>query len=172
MQLLTSDRLAAMVFTALAALTMGCSVDREQGLIGKWQGDVTSATFAAVRLKEESGASTEDAKNAAKILAGTFVELKKDKTFTAGMGGATTEGNWTFNKETGEVVLNISKMMGPDGKEMESPPNGSPPSSWTAYLADDNGKLAFYPAPPESVAMLKQSKTKGGLSGGVSLYKK
>jgi hypothetical protein len=172
MRSLTSVRLAAMALTMLSAIAAGCSTDREQGLIGKWQGDAMSATFAAIRLKGESGASTEDAKGAAKILAATFVELRKDKTFTAGMGGATTEGAWTFNKETGEVVLNIAKMMGPDGKEMESPPSGGPPSSWTAYLADDNGKLAFYPAPPESVAMLKQTKEKGGLSGGVSLYKK
>ncbi|MCI0360170.1 MAG: DUF4923 family protein [Planctomycetaceae bacterium] len=112
MQSLMSLRLAATVLTMLAALGAGCSVDREQAVIGKWQGDATSATFAAIRLKGESGASTEDAKNAAKILAATFVELRKDKTFTAGMGGATTEGAWTFDKETGEVVLNIAKMMG------------------------------------------------------------
>ena len=34
----------------------GCSVDREAQLIGKWQGDAFSATFAAVKLKEDSGA--------------------------------------------------------------------------------------------------------------------
>ena len=83
------------------------------------------------------------------------------------MGGATTEGSWTFNKESGEVVLTIAKMKGPDGQEMEQAP-----SAWTAYLGDDNQKLSFYPAPPESASMLKQSKAKGGLSGGVSLYKK
>ena len=159
---------AATVLSMSAALAVGCSTDREQALIGKWKGDKMSATFAAVKLKEESGASTEDARNAAKLLAATFVELRKDKTFTSGMGGATVEGNWTFTKETGEVVLNITKVKGPDGKEVAE----GAPKAWTAYLGDDNRRLAFYPAPPESVAMLKQSNVKGGLSGGVSLYKK
>ncbi len=150
-----------------AALSAGCSMDRESALVGNWKGDKMSATFAAVRIKEESGASTEQAKEAAKILAATFVEIRKDKTFAAGMGGATTEGSWTFNKETGEVVLNIAKMKGPDGKELEQ----GAPSAWTAYLGDDNRRLAFYPAPPESVATIRNSGSKEGLANGVSLYK-
>jgi hypothetical protein len=155
------------VFITAAALAAGCQVDREQALVGNWKGDKMSATFAAIKLKDESGASTEQATEAAKILAATFVEIRQDKTFTAGMGGATTEGNWTFNKETGEVLLKISKMKGPDGTEVAQAPD-----AWTAYLGDDNRRLAFYPAPPESVTMMRQSDVKGGLSNGVSLYKK
>jgi hypothetical protein len=161
------SRLLATVVSMLAVACIGCTADREQELIGKWQGDAMSATFAAVRMKEESGASTEDAKNAAKILAATFVDFESDKTFTAGMGGATTEGNWTFNKETGEAVLNITTMKGPDGVAV-----AQAPSSWTAYMDDSNMRLSFYPAPPESAAELRKSKVKGGLSGGISLYRR
>src|SRR5262245_25098711 len=131
-------RPAGVVLQALvAALAVGCSTDREQMVIGKWQGDATSATFAAVRLQGESGASTEDARNAAKIMAATFVDVRKDKTFTAGMGGATTEGTWTFDKEKGELVLTISKMLGPNQQEMQGAP-----AAWTAYLNDDNRRLS------------------------------
>jgi len=160
--------LLSSVVVFAAALAAGCSTDREQTVIGKWKGDKTSAAFAAIKIKEESGASVEDARNAAKLLAATFVELRKDKTFTAGMGGATTDGNWTFNKETGEVILNISKMKGPDGKELEA----GAPTAWTAYLDDGDQRLAFYPAPPESVAMIKKSGETGGLTNGISLYKR
>ena len=168
MQFSMSVRQASATILILSAtLSAGCQTDRETALVGKWKGDRMSATFAATRMKEESGASTEQAKEAAKILAATFVEIRKDKTFTAGMGGATTEGSWTFNKESGEVVLNIAKMKGPDGKEMEGAAG-----AWTAYLGDNNQRLAFYPAPPESVAMIRKSGSKEGLANGVSLYKK
>jgi hypothetical protein len=162
-----SVRLVAVALvSALSVMAAGCTVDRERELIGKWKGDTMSATFAAVRLKEESGSSQEDAQNAAKMMAATFVDLKSDKTFTAGMGGATTEGTWTFNKETGETVLSIKTMKGPDGQVVPQAP-----TAWTAYLNDDNMKLSFYPAPPESAAQIRQSKEKGGLKRGISLYR-
>jgi hypothetical protein len=90
-------------------------------------------------MKEDSGASTEDAKNAAKILATTFVQLKKDKTFTAGMGGAVTEGTWTFNKETCEVLMKISSMKGPAKKSPAVRLNGR--RTWTTTT----GGWAFIP---------------------------
>ena len=168
MRSLMSVRLAvAVAIVATSALAAGCARDREQELIGKWKGSALNATFKAIKMKEDTGATQKEAEEAAKTMAATFVELKSDKTFTAGMGGATTEGNWTFNKETGEAVLNITTMKGPDGAVM-----AQAPTAWTAILDDDNRRLAFYPAPPESVAMIKQAKIKGGLSGGVSLYKR
>src|SRR5688572_2563505 len=168
MRLLMSVRLPAiMVLMLAAALAAGCARDREQELIGRWKGSALNATFKAIKMKEDTGASQKEAEEAAKIMAATFVELKSDKTFTAGMGGATTEGNWTFNKETGEAVLNITAMKGPDGQPVESAP-----TAWTAILDDDNRRLGFYPAPPESVAMIRESKVKGGFTSGVSLYKR
>jgi hypothetical protein len=164
--LLPGSRWAAVSLFFLAGLA-GCTPDREQVVMGKWQGDELSATFAAVKMKEDSGASTEEAKNAAKVLATTFVQLKKDKTFTAGMGGAVTEGTWTFNKETGEVLMKISSMKGPDGKEVAG---GT--TEWTAYLDEDNRRLGFYPAPPGVVKMIKESTDPGAMKRGVSLYKK
>jgi hypothetical protein len=146
----------------------GCSTDREQQLIGSWKGDATSATFAAIKLKEDSGASVQDATNAAKMMAATSVKLNKDKTFTSKMAGATLTGQWTFNKETGEVVLTGSKLLGPDQKEV--PAAGVP--VWTAYLSKDNDKLSFYPADPAGVATIRQMNVKGGLTQGISLYKK
>jgi hypothetical protein len=38
-------------------------------------------------------------------------------------------------------------------------------------MDESDMRLAFYPMPPESVAMIKDSKVKGGLSGGISLYR-
>lgn len=167
MQFWMSVHRASAVGFLLVACAAGCSVDREQQLIGKWQGDELSATFAAIKLKEDSGASTEDAKNAAKVLVQTYVEIKSDKSFTAGMGGATTEGTWTFNKETGEVILNISKVTGPDGKESEIGID-----SWCAYLDSGNRRLALYPMPAAFAAELKKTKEKGALKQGISLYKR
>ena len=135
-----SYRLAAVVCLVAAALAAGCNPDRETIVTGKWQGDELSSTFAATKMKEDSGASLEDAKNMAKIMAMTFVELRKDKTFTAGMAGATTEGTWTFNKETGEVVMKITSMKGPDQKEVKEFFQ-----AWTAILNEDNRRLSFYP---------------------------
>lgn len=166
MQGFSSVREAAVVGLLLVASAAGCSVDREQQLIGKWKGDELSATFAAIKMKEDSGASTEDAKNAAKVLVATFVEIKSDKSFTAGMGGATTEGTWTFNKESGEVILNIAKVTGPDGKDAELGLK-----SWCAYLDDGDRRLALYPMPVEFAAELKKTKEKGALKKGISLFK-
>lgn len=157
----------ATILVATVVVSLGCNPDREQIVIGKWQGDELSSTFAATKMKEDSGASLEDAKNMAKIMAMTFVELRKDKTFSAGMAGATTEGTWTFNKETGEVVMKITSMKGPDQKEVKEFFQ-----AWTAFLNDDNRRLSFYPAPPESVAMLRESKVPGGMTNGISLFKK
>jgi hypothetical protein len=159
-------RLTATVAVAMfAALSAGCA-DREANLIGKWKASAISSTFKAIKLKEDTGATQEQAEEAAKVMAATFVDLNSDKTFTAGMGGATTEGNWTFNKETGEVVLNITTMKGPDGAVMEQKP-----TAWTAYMDESDMRLSFYPADPETVATIKESKVKGGLTGGISLYR-
>jgi len=167
MRSLISTRSAAVLAVMLiAALSGGCG-GREQELIGKWKASAISSTFKAIKMKEDSGATQQQAEEAAKIMAATYVEVKSDKTFTAGMGGATVEGTWTFNKETGEVVLNISSMKGPDGNAA-----GGAPNAWTAYLDDNDSRLSFYPMPPESVALIKQAKQKGGLSGGISLYRR
>jgi hypothetical protein len=167
MQSRMSIRWAAVVLAATTVFTVGCARDREGELIGKWQGDAMSATFKAIKMKEDSGATQQQAQEAAKVLAGAFVDINSDKTFSAGMGGATTEGNWTFNKETGEVVLNITTMKGPTGEVMDQKP-----SAWTAYLDDNNRRLSFYPMDPESVATVKAAKVKGGLTAGVTMYRK
>ena len=167
MRALISVRLAGATGLAMVvAVATGCA-DREQELIGKWKASALNSTFKAIKLKEDSGISTQEATEAAKVMAATFVEVKSDKTFTAGMGGATTEGTWTFNKETGEVVLNITTTKAPDGNEAFGGPK-----AWTAYLDDSDRRLSFYPMPPDSVALLKQSKEKGGLFGGISLYRR
>jgi hypothetical protein len=165
MRRLMSRLTAAVVIAVFAAMAAGCA-DRESNLIGKWKASAMSSTFKAIKMKEDTGATQQQAEEAAKVMAATFVDINSDKTFTAGMGGATTEGNWTFNKETGEVVLNITTMKGPDGAVVEQKP-----SAWTAYMDDNDMRLAFYPAPPESVALIKDSKVKGGLSGSISLYR-
>ena len=83
------------------------------------------------------------------------------------MAGSTAEGTWTFNKETGEAILNINSMKGLDGKQAEGAPK-----TWSAYLDDNDSRLAFYPMPPESAALLKQTKEKGALKKGISLYRR
>lgn len=145
----------AAVATMLAALAASGCADREQELIGKWKASEVGAMFKAIKMKEDTGVSTQAATEAAKVMAATFVEINSDKTFTAGAGGATTEGTWTFNKETGEVVLNITTMKGPDGQVMEQAP-----SAWTAYMDESDMRLTFLPADPESVAMIKTPKSK------------
>lgn len=156
------------LLVGLSVVALGCSTDREQQVLGKWQGDALSATFAAVKLKEDSGASTADAKNAAKLMAATSVELRKDKTFTGVMGGATLTGTWTIDKEKGEVVMKGAKLTGPDGQEVP----GTAVPTWTGILSESNDKLSFYPMNPEGVAMVRTANIKGGLTQGISLYKK
>jgi len=67
-------------------------------------------------------------------------------------------------------VLKISRLLGPDQQEVPAVERLG--SSWTAYLNKDNDKLSFYPAPPESVAMIRTSNVKGGMTQGISLFKK
>ena len=165
MRRLLARLMAAVAVAMFAALLTGCA-DREANLIGKWKASVMSSTFKAIKMKEDTGATQQQAQDAARIMAATFVDINSDKTFTAGAGGATSEGNWTFNKETGEVVLNITTMKGLDGAVAEQKP-----TAWTAYMDESDMRLAFYPMPPESVALIKESKVKGGLSGGISLYR-
>jgi hypothetical protein len=156
----------------VVALVVGCSTDREQTLIGTWQGDPLSGTFAAAKMKEETpGATVAEARAAAAALANTAIEFRKDKTFQVAFQGQTFDGTWTFNKESGEVLLNILESSMPLAEDGAKKPKE--PMFWVAQLDDQDYRLGLFMMPPESVALMKKSLDgkKQGLSNGISLYK-
>lgn len=142
-------------------------VDREQLLIGHWQGKdlVTDEDIAII---EGSGPVKLDPDEVARLMAAAaHFELKRDKTFAAEFGVLTTSGEFTFNGDTGEVVLKILQV-----KMVPEADASNPDLSWTAYLNDDNNQLLFFPVPPADAAILRQGKLPTGKQPGIKLEKR
>jgi hypothetical protein len=143
------------------------AVDREQLLIGRWQGENLGAGEAAEILDKSAGRSIPDPEQATRLMAAaTYVDLKPDKTFTAEMGILAVSGEFTFNRDTGEVVLTILQEKGPLPEDAS---RGD--LSWTAYLDENNEQLLLFPVPPASAATVRQAKLPGGVPAGIKLGK-
>src|SRR5687768_2380576 len=119
-----------------AGLLTGCGTDREKVLIGKWQASTITGTMMALKMKDASPSATpQEAMGAGRLLGATAMEIRKDKTFRLGAVGHVMEGGWTFDKESGELLLNTTKVQGLLGK------SAFKPDKWVAYLDPDNLRL-------------------------------
>jgi hypothetical protein len=73
-------------------------------------------------------------------------------------------GDWSFNKESGELLLNINQT-----KDLEGNPVEQAAQTWVAYLEPTNDKLRLYPVPKESVELMKS--VDSPMSKGIPLTK-
>lgn len=135
---------------AISLAAIGCSssnsppakVDRAQQLIGKWKTNAESIAKVTPAPSEEER----------QVLQSLVVELHKDNTFTGAMSGSTLTGDWTFDKESSEVVMTGTKLVGP-AQQVAS----GPAPSWTGYLSENGQELNFYPVSPEGARRSRES---------------
>ena len=148
----------------LAGVLTGCAADREALLIGTWQATPLFGTIAAVRLKDDApSASASDAVRAGLLLAATALEVRKDKTFTLASFGNIMEGAWTFDKESGELLLNGATARPLPGAQTMQP------GTWVAYMDPDNLRLRLHMGGPQVAAQAQKSG--GPLADGIPLKK-
>jgi hypothetical protein len=151
----------------LTGMLSGCAQDREQVLIGKWQTTAFAAPVLGAKLKNDApAASGAQVAGAALVLGTAGMEVRKDKTFDLIWLGNTMNGTWSFDKKSGEMILNVGKIQPlpglPGGQGLQ-------PGAWVAYLDPDNLRLRLYPVPRESAELMKNSK--GPMADGIPLKK-
>ena len=145
-------------------LLAGCGRDREQILIGTWKTSVITAPIMAFKMKEQTPSATgSEAMAAGRLVGATGIELKKDKSFSLVCLGNSFEGTWTFNRESGELSLNVRQAQALPGF------GSLPLKSCVAYLDPDNLRLRLYPVEREFVEAAKVSG--GPLADGIPLKK-
>ena len=148
----------------LSAALAGCGQDREQILIGKWQTSSLTAPITAFRLKEQTpSASPSQAMAGGRLLGTAGMEIRKDKTFLLAWMGSAMEGTWTFNRDSGELLLNVTRAQPILGRQQ------MPAGTWVAYLDPDNTRLRLYLGGPDVAAQTK--KGGGPLADGIPLKK-
>ncbi len=151
----------------LALALAGCGPSREQILVGKWGPSQVSAVTMAFKLQDQ-GARGSAAYQGGRALTAMELEVRKDRTFTLAWMGHAVQGTWSFNKDTGELLLTqtgVQRLL-PVGGGAQS---DLPPGPWIAFMDPDNLRLRVYPCQPSQVDMLKQSR--GPLADGIPLKK-
>ena len=146
------------------AMLAGCGTNREAVLIGKWETSGLVAPMLGFKLKEENpSASPSEAMGGGRVLGTAAMEIRKDKTFQLAWIGNVMEGTWTFDKEDGETILNVTKAQPlPGGQHL-------PFKTLVAYLDPDNLRLRLYPGGPVEADIAKKSG--GPMADGIPLKK-
>ena len=152
----------------LVAGCMGCSSEMsEQTLSGKWSAVDKTGIGSAFKIK----AGAPDAQGsqivaAAKLLAATSLELKKDGEFSLQFGVNKYDGSWKFDKQAALVDLAVAKMNGEaaDVKNMLS-------GSFLGVMDPDKGTMRLYPIDRKSYEELKRKGDNGYDAMSVKLQK-
>lgn len=181
---------------ALLLTLAGCSKDPEAVLPGVW---VISPTFGTMAIMKgtESAPSAHAAASAGVAFASMKMDIKEDKTFSYNLGSATMSGNWTFDKDSRMMTLNINNipsLQTPPAQGAPAPAQvnpsapGAPPAAqgapapaqaapapaqtmtWVAKLDDNNERLTLQMAPTwtEPKAGVPDM---GNLTGGMPLVR-
>lgn len=149
-------------------LMMGCAVDREKAVQGKWSTPPKdgAATALGVGISAMTGNGAAAEQTLAKALIQVSLDVRPDKTFSLVWDGAERTGNWTFDKKSGDLKLNITAV-----KPLNSapPPQNFQPETWTSTLDKDNKQLNFFPGNAEVAEFLKKSG--GPMASGFPLVK-
>jgi hypothetical protein len=164
------DLIKSLLPLGLVFLATGCGpADRQAILIGQWAASSTAGLAMSVKLSKDAK-SNSDAYKGGKALAATGVEIKKDGTFMLVWAGHQCQGDWTFDKQSGEVALKVksAEPLLPTPAAKDAP--AFKPQTYTAYLDEDNSRLRFLPVPPDIAKTM--DKNGPGLSGGIPLEKK
>jgi len=155
------------LFLLVAGCT-GCSAEMsEQTLSGKWSAVDKTGIGSAIKIK----AGAPDAQGsqivaAAKLLAATSLELKKDSEFSLQFGVNKYDGSWKFDKQAAMVDLTVAKMNGEaaDAKNMLT-------GTFLGIMDRDKGTMRLYPIDRKSYEELKRRGDKGPDAMSVKLQK-
>lgn len=149
-------------------LLMGCAVDREKAVQGKWSSTPKdgAATALGVGISAMTGNGAAAEQTLAKALIQVSLDVRPDKTFSLVWDGAERTGNWTFDKQTGDLNLNVTQV-----KPLNSspPPQNIQPETWTSTLDKNNKQLNFFPGNAQVADFLKKSG--GPMASGFPLVK-
>ena len=153
---------------AAGLLVMGCSADRAKVIQGKWRTPQVDGASAALKILAVDAVKGREAAalTTAKTMMVISLDVRPDKTFTLIWDGAERTGTWTFEKKSGDLNLNITRI---------SPLTGAPlaqtfqPETWTSTLDKDNKQLNFFPGNAEVADFMKKSG--GPLASGYQLVK-
>lgn len=142
----------------VAALSVGCSVDPEARLVGKWKGDSSAmgAAIKAAKMKADSpDVSGSTAMAAARALGAITLDLNQDKSCALLMGGNTLKGKWTFVKEENLVELDLQTAEIPPENQAKNP-EGFKPTTYIAVLNESGDALEVLPMGREAYELLKE----------------
>jgi hypothetical protein len=120
--------------------------------------------MAAQMKQQDPSASSSDVMAASRQLRATGIDIRPDKTFQLSWAGQVMSGDWTFDKESGELLLNINKT-----EDLEGNPVEQAAQTWAAYLEPTNDRLRLYPVPKEAMELMKSSDS--ALAKGIALTK-
>jgi hypothetical protein len=151
----------------LVGMIAGCAPDREALLIGKWSVSPMYAPLLAFQLKESEGTDGATAMAGARKLASMAMDIRKDKTFLLFWAGSTMHGTWTFDEESGEMLLNITRVEVPQASQGDR--SLVQPGVWVANLDPDNKRLRVMLGDAKNVALVQKSG--GPLADGIPLKK-
>jgi hypothetical protein len=126
----------------LFAGCMGCSSEMsEQTLSGKWGAIDKTGIGPAFKIKAGApDAKGSDIVAAAKLLAATSLELKKDGDFSLQFGVNKYDGSWKFDKQAAMVDLTVAKMNG-EAADVKNMLTGS----FLGVMDRDKGTMRLYP---------------------------
>ena len=145
-----SVRLVAPACGVLAlSLLIGCSVDTEQQLVGKWKGDDSAVGVAikAAKMKADNpDVKPSTATTAARAMGATTLTLNQDKTCALFMGGSTVKGKWAYVKEESlvELILDAGEIP-PENQEQNS--EGVQSQQYIVLVSEGIDKLEVVPLP-------------------------
>ena len=148
------------LYLALAAvLLMGCSVDPEQRLIGKWKGDSSAIGTAikAAKMKADSPeVSGSTAMAAARAMGATSLTLNEDKSCAFFVGGNTLQGTWKFFEEESLVELDLKTAEIPP-ENQEKNPDGFKPQTYVAIVSEGGDSIEVLLMGRESYGMMQEA---------------
>jgi hypothetical protein len=147
---------------------MGCSSEMsEQTLAGRWGATDKSGVASAIKIKSGSPDSKgSDIVAAAKILAATSLELKKDGEFSLQFGVNKYDGSWKFDQAEAMVDLTVAKMNGEvvDVKNLLT-------GSFLGVMNRDDWTMRLYPIDRKGYQEFKRRGDKGPEAMSVRLQK-
>jgi hypothetical protein len=130
-----------------AAYFVGCSMDPEQRLVGKWKADSSAAGVAmkAAKLKADNpNISGAEATAYARSLTNVSLALNKDKSCAFVSGGNTLKGTWKFDKEAKLVELDLKTAEIAEENKAKNP-DGFKPTTYVAEVQDGGDRLEVIP---------------------------
>ena len=111
-----------------------------------------TASRSAKLKGDNPDASNSDLQKASRAIGLVGLELRKDKSCDLTMGGNTMKGDWSFDKERGEVQLDLKTVDSGEANKGQNPADFKP-VTWVAYRTE--GRLDLWMADRQAVETIK-----------------